>query len=288
VTAPDHGAVDAALADYEAQVASAVAAGASALDAAVAALAVANARIVELEGEIPPSTLFGDTPRTGSNPTGIAAIDAQYGVPDVMRLFWSKGAGPLPVNDGRRIVGSIKVIDGNTKPWADQVWRWTYQHEIDSKIARKLITLGEWKPSMQQLAALDTTGLSVILTADCFVNPKKDPADYLIPGVPRLGVDFDGISQSGGYHDYSRELAAVEAHAKKYGLTWGVGEFGANRAANDTDGSQRAKWLLDWARRFADAGAEYVCLWEQNGQHGSDFDTPAETAAVRQLLHPLR
>jgi hypothetical protein len=282
MTVPDHFPVDAALSDYEAQVATVLSAAAAQHDADVAALAVANARIAELEGETPASTLFGDTPRTGSNPTGVASIDAVYGVPKVMRLYWSRGAGPLPVKDGRKIVGSLKVIDANTKAWADQVWRWSYDHEIDSKVKKGLITLDEWRATMTDLVKLGTTGLSVIVTADCFAG-RKNPADYLIPGVVHWGVDFDGISGN-TYHDYSKELAAVVAFTQKYGLTWGVGEFGANRAPADTDGTLRAKWLLDWAQRFKNAGAEYVCLWEQNGQHGSDFDTPAEIAAVRQLL----
>jgi hypothetical protein len=283
MTAPDQAAVDAALAGYEAQVAAALAAAAAQHDVDAAALAEANARIAELEGDIPGATLFGNTPRTGSNPTGVASIDAVYGPSKVMRLFWSRGAGPIPVSDGRKVVGSIKVIDSNTKAWADQVWRWAYQHEIDAKVKKGQFTLPQWHADMTSLVALGSTGLSVILTADCFVNPGKHPADFLIPGVVHLGVDFDGISGS-TYHDYSKELAAVVAFVKANGLTWGVGEFGANRAPADTDGSLRAKWLLDWARRFADAGAEYVCLWEQNGQAGSDFTTPAEIAAVRQLL----
>ncbi len=231
----------------------------------------------------PLDTLFGDTPRASSSAAGVAAMDAMYGSAQVVRLFWSGAARPSPVH-GRPVVGSIKRIDAGTAAWASTMWRWTYQHEIDSKIKKGQTTLAEWRRSMDSLVALKVPGLSVILTADAFVSKSKNPSDFLVPGVTHLGVDFDGISQSGGYHDYSRELAAVEAFTRAHHLTWGVAEFGANRASNDPSGTARAAWLKTWGERFAAAGAEYVCLWEADSQAGSDFTTPAENAAVRQLF----
>jgi hypothetical protein len=231
----------------------------------------------------PLDTLFGDTPRSSSSAAAVAAMDARYGSAQVVRLFWSGAARPSPVH-GRPVVGSIKRIDAGTAAWASTMWRWTYEHEIDSKIKKGMTTLAEWRRSMDSLVALKVPGLSVILTADAFVSRSKNPSDFLVPGVTHLGVDFDGISQSGGYHDYSRELAAVEAFTRAHHLTWGVAEFGANRASNDPSGTARAAWLKTWGERFAAAGAEYVCLWEADSQSGSDFTTPAETAAVRQLF----
>jgi hypothetical protein len=227
--------------------------------------------------------VVGNTPRTSSTRTGVAAIDETYGPSKVVRLFWSGLPGESPTID-RPVVGSFKVMSPGTTAWARTMWRWAYQHEIDSKIAKKQATLAQWRFDMGLLALLGVSGLSVILTADAFVNPTKRPADFLVAGVTHLGVDFDGISSSAGYHDYSRELAAVVAFAKANGLTWGVPEFGANRAGNDPSGNARAAWLTAWTRRFADAGAEYVCLWEFNAQAGSTFTTPAEIAAVRALL----
>ena len=210
-------------------------------------------------------------------------MDSNYGPASVVRLFWSGPAGVSPAPD-RRVVGSMKTINSGTAAWASTMWRWAYQHEIDSKIKKGLMTLPEWRAGMDSLVALDVPGLSVVLTADAFVNPTKNPSDYLVPGVTHLGVDFDGISQSTGYHDYSRELAAVKAFTQAHGLTWGVAEFGANRADNDPDGTVRAAWLQTWGGRFAAAGAEYVCLWENNSQVGSTFTTAAENTAVRELF----
>lgn len=231
----------------------------------------------------PTSALFGGTPRGASNAGGVAAMDSDYGPAKVVRLFWSGGARTSTVTD-RRVVGSIKTVDSDTAAWASKTWRWTYMHEIDSKIKKGQYTLAAWRSKMESLVALKVPGLSVILTANAFDNPSKNPSDYLVPGVTHLGVDFDGISQSAGYHDYSKELSAVVAFTKTHNLTWGVGEFGANRASNDPSGTARAAWLKNWAGKFAAAGAEYVLLWENNSQAGSDFTTSAETAAVRELL----
>jgi hypothetical protein len=157
-------------------------------------------------------------------------------------------------------------------------------HEIDSKIKKGVTTLAAWRSSMASLVARKVPGLSVILTADAFCERGEEPSDYLVPGVTHLGVEFDGISSSTGYHDYSKELTAVEAFSKAHHLTWGVAEFGANRAGDDPNGTARAAWLTTWGLRFAAAGAEYVCLWEIDSEAGSDFTTAAETAAVRLLF----
>ena len=129
-------------------------------------------------------------------------------------------------------------------------------------------------------------GLTAVCLTGWAFDPKSgvDPSTFLVPGVTHLGVDFDGISSTSGYHDYTVALANVVAFCAKHGLTWGVPEFGANRATNDLTGDVRAQWLLSWAAKFRDAGAEYVCLWEQTSQAGSCFTTPAEVATVRAML----
>jgi hypothetical protein len=229
------------------------------------------------------SALFGGTPRGASNVAGVASMDSTYGPAKVIRLFWSGAAGTSPTSN-REVVGSLKTVDSRTAPWARTMWRWAYQHEIDSKIKKGQTTLAQWRSKMATLVKMKVPGLSVILTADAFVNKSKRPADYLVAGVTHWGVDFDGISQSGGYHNYAKELAAVQSFTAAHHLTWGVAEFGANRASNDPSGTARAAWLKTWGGRFAAAGAEYVCLWENNFQAGSNFTTKAENTAVRQLL----
>jgi hypothetical protein len=282
-TAPDQSGVTTALTDYAAQ-------WQSLLDASAAVIAADEQKIADLEAQVAaltpppppppaPTTLFGGTPRGLSNWAGVASMDETYGPASVVRLFWPGTGGANPATD-RKVVGSCKSLT-NVAAWAKTMWRWAYQHEIDSKVKKGLVTLPAWKADMERLVALNIPGLSVILTADCFVNPSKNPANYLISGVTHLGVDFDGISSSTGYHDYSKELAEVEAFVKANGLTWGVAEFGANRANNDGDGSVRAAWLKTWGDKFAVAGAEYVCLWESYGQTGSTFTAPAEISTIR-------
>lgn len=228
----------------------------------------------------PSSTLFGDTP-TGRG--GVAAVDSAFGRGKVIRLFWSGAPRKSPVSD-RKVVGSFSKMGSGTAAWARTMWRWTYDHEPDSKLRKGRLNLAAWRADMKSLVKLGIPGLSVILTADAFVSKRKNPNDYMIPGITHIGVDFDGISKSDGYHDYSRELAAVVAYTKAHGLSWGVGEFGANRASNDPSGAGRAAWLKTWAAKFKAAGAEYVTLWSRDSQARSGFTTPAEKAAVRSLL----
>jgi hypothetical protein len=235
----------------------------------------------------PIPTLFGNTPRSASNAAGVTAVDKGYGPAKVIRLFYDEKTDlPVPpaVTNGRIRVGSCKRTTAATLSNALKYERLAYQHEIDAKIKKGQFTLAQWRSDMARFVALNHPGLSVILTADAFVNKSKNPADYLIDGVTHLGVDFDGISSSTGYHNYAKELAAVEAFTHTHGLTWGVAEFGANRAANDPQGTARAAWLATWGAQFAAAGAEYVCLWEADWLTGSEFTTPAEVAAARSLF----
>jgi hypothetical protein len=229
-------------------------------------------------------TLFGDTPRTASTAAGVAAVDADYGVAgEVIRLYCSTALAAPAVTD-RKVIGSFKTMPGSTANFG-AYWRLFYQHEINSKVKKGAITLLQWQKDMAVLAALNLPGLGVCLTAYCFDPASgQNPADYLVPGVTHLGVDFDGISGGTSYHDYSAALKAVVAFAKAHGLTWGVPEFGANRLTNDADGSGRAAWLTYWAGKFQQSGAEYVCLWEYETQTGSTFTTPAEVATVRTML----
>jgi hypothetical protein len=248
----------------------------------------------------PPPTgtvLYGDTPYTnGTSSSDIAAQDTRYGVASkVERLFWSGTAGtnPLPVSSGRKVVGSFKTLGSNTAPWARTMWRWCFIHEIDSKDKHPskfppgTSSVAQWKTQMAGLVAMGIPGLSVIVTADCFVNSSKNPADYLVPGVKIWGIDLDGISSTTGYHDYTREITNAAKFFKANGITnWYVGELSADRATStDPDGTARAAWLTKTAHAAAAAGAEAVCLWEDaKDQPGSVFSKPAEISAVAALF----
>lgn len=231
----------------------------------------------------PVRTLIGGTPRGKSDAPGVAAVDAAYGAASVIRLYCTGTLIP-PVPTGRKVVGSFKTLPGRPLEANEYDWLF-YQHEIDAKVKKGTITLAQWQSDMAALKKTGITNLGVCVTADAFVNPSKpDPSTWLTPGVTHIGVDFDGISSATGYHDYTKELAAVVAFCAKHGLTWGVPEFGANRAANDPDGSGRAAWLVHWIQQFQRAGAQYVCLWEQDSQVGSTFTTPVEIATVRTMF----
>lgn len=287
MTTVDSTALDQALADFKSQVSGALAN----LDAEVAGkdtlIAQLQAKIDQLEHPAPPpppptpasKTVVGATPLAASNDAGVREVYSIFGGPFGLRLFYSGDlAVPPAVSNGTFRVGSCKTDNATSVNNGHLYDRVAFDHEIDSKIKKGQTTLALWQASMKKFQGVP--GLSVILTADCFVNKSKNPADYLIPGVKYLGVDFDGISGD-TYHDYSKELANVVAFVKAHNLTWGVAEFGANRAPSDTDGSKRAAWLQHWLDQFKAAGAEYVMFWANNSFPGSPFSKPAEIQVVK-------
>lgn len=229
----------------------------------------------------PKRTKFGDTQRSVSG--GLAEVDKAYGGPGATaRVYFTGAPGQIPPD--RAVIASFKQAQTTAAGLASLALaeRRFYFHEIDhqERITPKApITRAQWKTDMIAMGLTD-----VCLTADCFVNTAKNPADYLVDGVTHIGVDFDGISGGTSYHDYSKALAAVIAFCDAHGLTWGVPEFGTDRQTWDTDGSGRAAWLIYWAGKFRAAGAEYVCVWEYSAQPGSLFTAAAEITAVRALL----
>lgn len=229
--------------------------------------------------------LIGNSTRGDSTAVEVAKSDAVYGGPSrLARLYCPTVLRPPAVTD-RKVVGSFKNVAGATKSEMD-LYTWLfYQHEIDSKVKKKLITLNQWKTDMTHLVGLGSKSLSICVTADVFVNSAKNPTDYLIPGITHWGVDFDGISSATGYHDYTVALAKAVVFAETHGLTLGVPELGANRATSvDPDGIQRAAWLTRNLRAFQDQNFLYSCFWEEDLQTGSTFTTPVEIAAVSMAL----
>jgi hypothetical protein len=237
----------------------------------------------------PQPTKFGNTPRGTSNAAGVAAVDAIYGPGAAIRLFHNTTL-PAPDVTDRFTVGSFKTMTGYAThlPEWDRVF---YMHEADKKISDGLISLSQWQSDMADIVSWaasngcpDVPG--ICLTGWCFdAASGLNPADYLIDGVTHLGVDFDGISgNSTTYHNYDTVLSNVVDFADDHGLTWGVPEFGTNKAAVDTTDSYRAAWLRKYANHFKIYGAEYVCAWEQTGTTGSTFAADATLNTVATIL----
>lgn len=237
---------------------------------------------------------FGNTPRGSSTAANVSIVDAWYAVKSKIIRLYCTGQLLAPAVTDRDVIGSFKTMptSAQTSAFLANAAKYAFlffQHEIDHKVidAASGVSLPAWKTQMTILKSMGVANLAICLTADCFVNPAKNPLDYMIPGITHIAVDFDGVSPKPGvqtYHDYSAALAAVVAFCTKYGYTWGVPEFGANRASGDTSGVLRSYWLALWAGKFKAAGALYVCVWEQDGQIGSTFTTVAETATVSALL----
>lgn len=232
---------------------------------------------------VPVGTLFGNTPRGSDTVAALAATDAVYGTAGaVVRWYFTGAPNAAALPTDRAVVVSYKTAPAMRL----NTMREFLDHEIDHQVIANGVSLPDWGAKMKRLGLTD-----FCLTDDAFTNPAKNPETYLAaagPQIAHVGVDFDGLSPKkpgDSYHDYTAGLAAVVAFCKKHGLTWGVPEFGADQAPDDTDGTRRAAWLLAGAKMFRDAGAEYVCVWEDPiRQPGSTFRTPAEVATVRAML----
>lgn len=233
----------------------------------------------------PPPCRAGGTPRGPSNSAGVTAMDGAYGgAASVSRLFYpgALGAVPAPATDGRLLIASFTAMDALTPGVAAPFGWLTLDHEINRK------TVPTWSSDMAKLQAIAPGRVCVILTAGAFEQPDFMTAlkPYILPGITHIGVDMDGVSFPDHYHSYGPAVTNVVAFCKAYGLTWGVAEHGAKRALNDPDGSGRAAWLTSNVRTFRDAGAQYCCLWEQDGPKwpGMAFTTPIEVATVSTIF----
>lgn len=253
-----------------------------------------NARVVLPGGQIltasktvtvggaPAVAPFGDVSRANSTATDIHTVDGIYIVSKAVRTYSSGSIVVPPVTD-RPCTGSWKSMAGYSATIRNQYAQddAIYWHEIDHHSDIGDITVAQWKADM-----VGKNITAFCLTAWCF-NPAsgKNPADYLFPGATHVWVDFDGISSATGYHDYSVELANVIAFCQAHGLTWGVAEFGANRATTtDPNGTARVQWVTTWLGNFRAAGAKKVLWWERTSQTNSCMDTPAEIACMKSLL----
>lgn len=228
----------------------------------------------------PAETMFGDTGITASSPAAVAASDARYGVAGAAFRWYFTGAPATTVPNDRAYVVSWKTLAPLATVQAMNGLRKFYKHEADHKFVTGEITdKNQWKSECQAQGLTD-----FCLTCDAFINSSKNPSDWLYPSATHIGVDFDGSSFTDHYHDFTPELNALKAWLAAHPqiTSWGVPEFGANRAtANDTDGTKRAAWMSHWCGEFAKAGAEYVLYWEYPPNFPtSGYTTPAEVATV--------
>lgn len=237
-------------------------------------------------------TKWGFCPRTGETLKDFQASDAIYGgIPDVGRRYDGAALTAMP-DASREWIASFKTLSTGDLPRiktiAETVAELMKNHEIDHQI---LVaggpTVASWKAEMKAMRDYGIPNLAVGVTADCFVNQKKNPLDYLIEGLP-MNVDFDGVAPDntkGTYHDYSKELTAVDAFWTKYDCRGSIPEWNTSRGTFDPDDSIRAAWQRTWARNFINAGAKRACWWEGPSVANSYCDMPATRQTLTTLLH---
>lgn len=239
-------------------------------------------------------TKWGYTARTGESMVAFQATDAIYGFPqsvaEIIGRFYCNGVLTAPPTTDRDWIGSFKTYNTADLPKIKQLAALFAElfldHEIDHQIIAGATTLAAWKGNMQAMLDYGVPNLGICLTADCFVNPKKNPLDYMIDGITNIAVDFDGVPPSAsGYHDYGKEYAAVMAFVAKYGYVWSsVPEWNTAQGAFDPDDSLRAAWQRTGAGRFRAAKVKRVCWWEGASVPKSFCDLPATRQTLTTLL----
>lgn len=252
-------------------------------------------QVQALEVQVVKPTLFGATPDSSDSAAGFAAMDAKYGVaaPVVRQFCTGAAVTPPAALAGRAVIGSWNSRGLGDAAYMAACKRSFFVHEIDHQwiqqpAAARDAYLASFIGNMNALHALDTTGsLGICITADALINTAKAPflkaLMNALPWVTHVAPDVDGISNAASYHSYDKELSAWNAFVAAYPqvTSWGVPEFGANRATNDPTGVVRAAWMAKYTGEFASMGAEYVTFWSKTTQTGSTFDTPAEIAVLQ-------
>lgn len=249
----------------------------------------------------PKPTLFGASTEGPQNAAGVAAIDAKYGLAVPTLRHFCTGVAVIPAGvTGRNVIGSWNTPGAGDAAYMAWCKRSFLRHEIDhawmeqTSTAAKTALVTAFIDEMNTAHKADATGsLGVCFTADILTNAAKAGlANAILSGCPwldHIGWDFDGVSPKGAtgtYHPYDKELAALVAFLKAHPqvTSWGVPEFGANRAQKDPTGVTRASWMSKYAGKLAAVGAEYVTAWSATSQVGSTFDTPAEIATLAALM----
>jgi hypothetical protein len=227
------------------------------------------------------------TPYTGTSyghnltPANTAAFGA---TPPALRIFSSSATWPTLVPGVHRQCVSIKpgcpaFAAGSLDAETDALFQHaqnigatlypTLWHEIDVK-GRPAVAA--WRPAMEHLVALakpyPNVRPLVIMTAWGLVH-HAPWQQYMVPGVTRVGADFDGAS-SYPYPDYTAELAVLE-EVRAAGYAVMVPEFGAPQQPQDVGGRQLAAWLTTWGTRLGQAGAVFVDLWADPVPGGASY-----------------
>jgi len=227
------------------------------------------------------------TPYTGTSyghnltATNTAAFGA---TPPALRIFSTNATWPQLVPGVHRQCLSTKpdvdqfaagAYDGETVALFQQAQNLnvtlypTLWHEIDAK---NRPPVAAWRTAMEHLAALakpyPNVRPLVIMTAYGLVH-HGPWQQYMVPGVLRVGADFDGASCY-PYPDYTAELAVFE-QVRAAGYAVMVPEFGAPQQPQDVGGKQLAAWLTTWGTRLGQAGAVFVTLWADPVPGGSSY-----------------
>lgn len=272
-----------------------------------------RARIAELEErpapapdpdpEPPAGTVFG-ADATGTTAAAQARVIDKWGSGIAVRQFFTAFSQVAP-RDSR-----IGVVHASWKPTSvsaitetavraacanlragDVVEVW---HESDKKVRDGLYTHSEALARKNRFYEIVKAVRPDLLVANTLTGWEAEPGNSATRGnidkwaevrADLLGLDCDGI-HGYPYPNYDGEIATARAFLAKFPAYkgWCVPEFGTSRdAANDASGQVRATWATSYGKKFAAAGAAYVCLYEYESTPGNAFSTAAELSAWRTL-----
>lgn len=235
-----------------------------------------------------PRMRIGNVGSAGNSSAAISATDALQGAGSVMRYFNTSGLALPPAvatANKRDLIGSYK--SGNANPSiALAYWLVTKDHEVDHQIIQKATTLVGWKADMATDHKAGIKNQCAILTGDAWVNPDKNPDDYLLDFVEIYGCDLDGVSNGVPYPDKRKIIDKATAWAQKNGKTMFGGEVSTDRdLVKDPSGYLRAQWMLDTFSYMQEAGWIAGCWWEDSiRQVNSALKGDAELWTMKSLM----
>jgi hypothetical protein len=229
------------------------------------------------------------------------AEEAKFGVtPAVVHQFTNGRPGRIGASPQTAVIYSFESMPTRAQfhRWLlslnphQHIW-WAFRHEVDLRIKEHQTTLRTWKRQMAELIkwaeGRPNITATVILTGWEFTPQGQrhyyKPTAFWVRGLKALGGDMDGMNSSHGYPNFSQQVAGMRAAAAKLGHPeLLVPEFGAPTTKSDPSTKGKAKWMLQWAKRFLSDGYRAVAWYDSNGETLNKHPEIHEWASIMSSL----
>lgn len=271
----------------------------SALSTEVDELHIEVERLRELLEQQEKTTVFGACPTngvSGTNPSlaSMQAVVDKFGPGVAIRTFIGASSNMVSVN--RLPKSSVEKMHVSWKPTSvgvitdaavqsacinllpgDVVEVW---HESDKKVRDGVFSMAEClarKNAFYDAVKRVRPDLLVVNTLTGWEADEDNPSTqgnidkWAQVRADLLGLDCDGVNVY-PYTSYDSEIATAVDFVDRFNVNaggtykgWSVPEFTVDRHATyDVNGSNRIAWAQQYATKFRDAGADYVCWFDYN------------------------